>query len=433
MAKQPPAAAWPKMRIVELQIDAFKRLKAVRIRPDGSLVQITGKNRNGKSSVLDAIAAAIQGAAAAPAVPIHDGEEESRIKIDLGELVVRRVFRATEDGSGRTTTELTVTAADGRVLNKPQTVLDGLVGKIAFDPSLFEHAAPKAQFDMLKGLVPGIDFDANADARKEAFDKRTVSNRRQHEAEAAARAVKLPPGPVPVAESTEALVAEMDVAAKHNADLEARKARRSAAADEAEALMDQAEALRSQAAKLLKQAEDKEDQADAIQIRLDKAPALPAPIDIEPIRARAASIAENQRVHGLAVRRDELEAAARAAAKESEGHTATIKRLDAAKKKAIADADMPVKGLDLGDGVVMLNDLPFDQASDEERMTTSIAIAAALNPTLRIARIRDGNRYDGEQLAMLAKLAEKLDLQIWIERVTNGEKVGFALEDGELK
>ncbi len=43
------------MQIISLQAENIKRLTAVEIKPDGALVQITGRNGAGKSSVLDAI------------------------------------------------------------------------------------------------------------------------------------------------------------------------------------------------------------------------------------------------------------------------------------------------------------------------------------------------------------------------------------------
>ena len=45
------------LRIISLEAENVKRLKAVRIRPDKTVVMIEGKNEAGKSSVLDAIAA----------------------------------------------------------------------------------------------------------------------------------------------------------------------------------------------------------------------------------------------------------------------------------------------------------------------------------------------------------------------------------------
>lgn len=61
------------MKIIELRAENFKRLSAVRIRPDGSLFQIGGRNAQGKSSVLDAVQAALGGLEAVPDRPIRNG------------------------------------------------------------------------------------------------------------------------------------------------------------------------------------------------------------------------------------------------------------------------------------------------------------------------------------------------------------------------
>ena len=52
------------MRIVRLTASNVKRLKAVDITPDGTLQIITGRNAQGKTSVLDAIWLALGGGAA---------------------------------------------------------------------------------------------------------------------------------------------------------------------------------------------------------------------------------------------------------------------------------------------------------------------------------------------------------------------------------
>ena len=48
------------MKILTLTAENFMRLAAVEITPDGNMVQITGRNGMGKSSVLNAIWAAIE-------------------------------------------------------------------------------------------------------------------------------------------------------------------------------------------------------------------------------------------------------------------------------------------------------------------------------------------------------------------------------------
>ena len=57
------------MKILQLEAENVKRLKVVSIKPDGSLVQITGANGEGKSSVLDAIYYALAGTKGIPSEP----------------------------------------------------------------------------------------------------------------------------------------------------------------------------------------------------------------------------------------------------------------------------------------------------------------------------------------------------------------------------
>ena len=49
------------MKIIELQAENVKRLKAVDITPDGTLQIIGGRNAQGKSAVLDSIWLALGG------------------------------------------------------------------------------------------------------------------------------------------------------------------------------------------------------------------------------------------------------------------------------------------------------------------------------------------------------------------------------------
>ncbi|WP_176714317.1 AAA family ATPase, partial [Limosilactobacillus reuteri] len=68
------------LRVVKLEVERFKRIRAVEITPDpnSSTVTIAGRNAQGKSSVIDAIWAALAGAAAVKGTsttrPIRDGE-----------------------------------------------------------------------------------------------------------------------------------------------------------------------------------------------------------------------------------------------------------------------------------------------------------------------------------------------------------------------
>ena len=99
------------LHIVKLEAENIKALRAVEITPAGHLVEITGRNGQGKTSVLDSIWWALAGASTVDPVPIRTGETEARIRLDLGELVVTRFFAERENGS--TSTRLVVENARG--------------------------------------------------------------------------------------------------------------------------------------------------------------------------------------------------------------------------------------------------------------------------------------------------------------------------------
>ena len=80
------------MRITRLKAENVMRIRAIEIEPDGNMVVISGRNGQGKSSVLNAIWLAIQGAAASREVPdpVRHGEQEAFVEVTLGDLVVTR-------------------------------------------------------------------------------------------------------------------------------------------------------------------------------------------------------------------------------------------------------------------------------------------------------------------------------------------------------
>lgn len=412
-------------RIIELRASGFARLTAVTIRPDGALVQITGKNGQGKTSCLNAIWTALKGRAVAPVQPINKNAEEARLQLDLGTMVVTRTFRKSKHDE--ITSDLKVTMADGsRVGAKPQALIDAMLGDLSFDPLEFARLPAKAQFDRIKALVPGFDFDANQEQREHAFARRTETNRDAKNAHARALGVVLPPGPKPRVPDTEDLVARLTAANQANTERRAKRAQRQQAADDIEAKLDEAERLVARAEALSKE-------AAAARAALDKMPAIPADLDTDAI---AGEIASSDGLRQIAARHDERarhQREAEEAERLSETLTAFIGTCDAEKREAIAGAKMPVKGLSFGDGEVLLNDLPFSQAGTAEKIAASVGIGMALNPDLRVMLIDEGSELDSDSLAAVAKLAEARDYQVWCCRVEESGKVGFVIEDGAVK
>jgi DNA repair exonuclease SbcCD ATPase subunit len=414
------------MKILQLTAQNVKRLTVVEIKPDGNLVQITGRNGQGKTSVLDSIWWALAGADNIQAQPIRKGESKARIELTLGDgkttMIVERRF--TEKGS-----TVSVKTADGAKYGSPQKLLDELLGKLTFDPLNFMRQKPADQVDVLRRMVP---LDVNVEEldreRSALFERRTAVNRRASDLTARAGALRVPDD-APVEEiDTAPLLDRLTSADRHNALI--RTHENTITQTRAEIA-----GIAGEIADLERQLSRKRAQLDAGEAQLNHLlqVQMPAPIDAQAVRA------ELQHAEAVNVRarqrreRDQLLVQAKAEAERADGLTQRMADLDEQKRAAIACAPMPVPGLGFGDDVVTFNGLPLDQASDAEQLKVSTAIAAALNPKLRVIRIRDGSLLDDTAMQWLAGFADERDFQIWVERVDGSGTVGVVMEDGHVR
>ena len=202
---------------------------------------------------------------------------------------------------------------------------------------------------------------------------------------------------------------------------------------EASDLFAKAERLRAEA----RAAEDAAmELTDAIVARneaLDALPPVEPPVDTAALMerlqaAQAANAARERAAAREAVLRDVEAQEARSAEL-----TKLIDGEEAARQAAVAAAKMPVEGLGFGKGEVTLDGMPFDQASHAEQLRTSIAIAAAMNPRLRVVRVSDGSRLDSAAMQMLAEFAAAADLQCWVETVESARPSAIVIEDGQVR
>ncbi len=409
------------LHIVELRAENVKKIKAVRIRPDGALVQITGANGQGKTSVLDAILWALDGAGAIQAQPVRKGETEARIQLDLGPIKVRRTFR-TEDGK-EYTTHLIVEGADGAQFRSPQTMLDQLYDKLTLDPLAFATMTARQQFDALRAFVPGFDFDTHENLQRGAFATRTDVSRQLRDAIASARTISVPDDTPDAPVDEAALAQQLADAGGKNADIERRRARREAAEAAVKQYRTQAQQLRDQAA-----AADAE--AEKLERQLAEAGALPAPVDLGAIQAQ---LGEARRINAnvqLKANRAGFLARAEGYQKSVQELTDTMAQREKDKAAAIAAVKLPVEGLSFGDGLILMNGVPFEQASDAERLRVSCAIAMASSKGIKVLRIRRGQDLDEKGIALVAAMAEASGWQVWMERVSADETIGVHMEDG---
>ena len=424
------------MRIVSLRAENLKRLKVVDITPSSDLVRITGRNESGKSSVLDAIAWALLGKRAATSKPVRDGEQRATVQLNLGEVTVIRRFAA--DGA----TAVIVEAPNGARFPSPQRFLDELIGELSFDPLAFARANAKEQLETLRNLVK-LDVDVDALDGMNARDKalRTDWNRRivsfTERVKVAAEQVdpSMDVSPVDVS----GLVDQMQNAAEHNQRVRLENTRRADSRLEAQQAKGEAADCRREAEELLHRADVAERKAQSIEASLallDEKEPVPALIQTAELRQQIADAERNsadrarQRQsrdqHAAAVR--ELEEAETQAAALTEAMDARTEQ----KRAAIANAKWPIDGLSFGDGMVLYNGLPFEQASSAQQLRVSVALAMAANPKLRVLRIKDGSLLDETSLAAIAEMAAEQDYQVWLEEVRQDASIGIHMCDGSV-
>ena len=410
------------MKIIELHIENFKRLKALTIRPgESNVVEISGRNAQGKSSAIDAIWAALQGSAALKSTPapVRKGAEKAEIRLDLGKYVVTRNWTAT----GNTYLTVTTGGEYKSKLNSPQKLLDSLVGDLCFDPLSFTRLGDKEQADMVMSLLR-LDLSELERRREEAYEERKAVHRDLSRAKAERDALPkqeegLPAEPV----NLSALLREHEAALKEMQRLNA--------------VVSKADALRKQVTQAEEQLRRAQERLDQLKVELDAAETEAENVvypDVEAIKRRVDTAGETNRRIEAACKRRDLDARVAALAGQSERLTRSIEDAYKAKQDAIAAASMPVAGLsfDPDTGRLTLNCVPLKQASRSEQLRVAVVMAMAQHPELRVMRIEDASILDAESMAMLKELAADNDYQLWMEVVDASGEVGIYIEDGEV-
>jgi DNA repair exonuclease SbcCD ATPase subunit len=422
------------MKILRFEAANIKKLKVVEIRPDGHIVEITGPNGSGKSSVLDAIFYALAGAKDIPSQPIRRGQLKAHVTLELGEVTVTRKF------SKDTGTSLVAEAKNGARFPTPQRLLDEMLGKLTFDPLEFSRMDPKKQLEQIRSMVKlDVDLDKlDADNRND-FEKRTELNREIKSLDAQGFGFTFPEDTPDEEIDISKLAGELEAAGRQNSAIERARSDRSAFEQTIKARTSHAHESRLQAERLRRQAEECDDAAEEdIAKNLTDTKTLeemkiPDPVNTTELR----ELIDSARQINASVQKKKQQAAIFAQAKKkrdaADALTEAMAARTTAKNKAVAAAKMPIEGLSFGEGEVVYNELPFDQASSAEQLRVSVAVAMAANPKLKVLRIQDGSLLDESSMKLLAKMAAAEDYQIWIERVDTSGKVGVVMEDGAVK
>lgn len=422
-----PAEQSPKesLRIVSLSASNVKKITAVHIDPSGNVVTLSGPNGAGKSSVMDSIWYALGGKGNLPDQPIRRGASKLEIVLKLGNRQeVKFVVTRKVTGTGTT---LTVANASGDVQPSPQAILDGIVGNLAFDPVAFVGMEPKQQLETLRKLV-GLDFTKQDADYQRLYDERRAANRELESAKSRLNQCAVDPNAPKEEVSVASLLAKLEEANKLNA-------RNQDSRNEEDDLKVAYFSLKTQHEKLQEQLRQVEASMSKSAYDWDSKKKSNESLKDVDTASLTMQISNCEVQNGKArqnARAKELRKEVDALSQKADGFTTKMDAIKKEKEDALESAKFPLPGLAFDDSGVLLNELPFNQASTGQQIRASVAIGMALNPQLRVIFVRNGSLLDDAGLKIISEMADNNDYQVWLETVRSDDPAALIFEDGAI-
>lgn len=398
-------------KIVNLKANNFLRLKAIDITPGSDpVIQITGANGAGKSSVLKAIYSAFANREISKEIkaPIRTGEESGSVSVDLGDMIVTRSFTPGES-------YLKIENKDGLIYKSPQAVLDKIKTSLTFDPLAFTRLSPGDQRATLIRLL-GIDIDALDQDRSSRYATRTEINRKLKEAEGQLGAFQMIPANTP-----DTPLSPVDLIQRIRAAEENNAAR--------VLLQHRVDTLKETIAGL----ESELKAAEALCLEEEINLAGMEHIDTAPMESQLQEVEEINRNVERKRQQALIMSDIQALSNRSDELTKEIEGIDEQKKTMLTAAVFPVSGLSFDASGVSYNGVPLAQVSSAEKIRISCAIGMAMKPGLRVMLIEDGSLLDTGSRQVIADMAAEHGMQVWIEMVDESGSCGIIIEDGEVK
>ncbi len=412
------------MRILRLKIENLRKIEALEIEPSSNIIKVEGKNRQGKTTILDGIMFAL-GGSVIPEDVVKRDKEKSVIEVNLGDYKIKKVIT-------KTNKFLTVETKEGHIIKSPQTFLNSLVGRIAFDPMSFMRMTDQEQATVLKRVLGIQDkIDEYKKNESDLIDERRLLFREIE---------KLKPFIPANIEKVEEPKDVTDLICEVNVLVDKKSKKQDDLSNKImllKGLEEKKELIRVMEKKLTFLKIDTE----AIISRLkgfreeeDKIAIEFIETSINEKRSRMDKRAEDlnryEKYQGYLQNKKEYET-------KFSNREKVNKKIDGIKEKMkvlLHSIKLPIEELELTDDGLLFNGYKFENLAESEKLEVSIAISMAMNPKLKVILIRDGSLLDNDSLKAIEKISLKEDYQIWIEKVTSekdDEKAIFIYE-GEI-
>lgn len=403
------------VKINELLIEHVKRVKAVQFEPSADgLTIIGGRNGQGKTSVLDAIAWALGGNNYKPSVPERDGAlvpPNLHIELSNGLIVERK---------GKNST-LKVTDPNGN--KSGQQLLNEFVSTLALDLPKFINGSDKDKADSLLKILGIGDVLSQLDTKEnQLYAQRTevgrIADRKKKAADEMPMYPNVPKEPV---SATELIKQQQEILARNGENEQKRQnaARYERMLAEAQIAFDEAKAALQKAEQdcltARKSAENLHDESTA---ELEK--------NLAEIEALNIKIRANSTKEAAEVEANNLQ-------QEYDGLTGQIESVREERNKLLDSAELPLPGLSVKDGKLIYNNMPWDGMSGSDQLKVATAIVRKLNPQCGFVLMDKLEQMDLETLQEFGAWLKQEGLQVIATRVSTGDECSIIIEDGMVK
>lgn len=410
------------MKINKLEIENVKRVKAVKLEPTANgLTIIGGNNRQGKTSVLDAIAWALGGDRYRPSeAQRHESVIPPTLHIVMNNgLVVERKGK---------NSDLKVTDPTGK--KGGQQLLNEFVEQLAIDlPKFLESSSQEKAKTLLRIIGVGDRLAELEKTEKELYNQRlTIGQIADQKKKFAKEQPYYPDAPKDIVSPTELIRQQQEILAKNGENQRKRdhaeKYRQSVAF-----LTQEVDAMREQ---LLKKEKELEEARVSLNVATMDAAGLQDQSTAE-LEQSISNIEETNRKVRANLDKDKAEEDALAYRNQYDSLTSQISQVRQDKASLLESAELPLPGLSVADGELVYNGQKWDNMSGSDHLKVATAIVRKLNPKCGFVLLDKLEQMDLQTLREFGTWLEQEGLQAIATRVSTGEECSIIISDGYVE
>lgn len=407
------------IKINKLEIENVKRVKATKFDPaDRGLTVIGGKNGQGKTSVLDAIAWALGGDRYRPSHAERDGSvlpPYIHVVMSNG-LVVERKGK---------NSDLKVMDPNG---NKGgQQLLNEFVEELALNLPKFMQSNSREKADtLLKIIGVGDQLRTLELQEQELYNKRHAIGQIADQKEKFAKEMTYyPDAPKEPISAIELIHQQQDILARNGSNQQYR--------NNLVQLQTEYAGVESRIADLTEKLKEQQDKKTALLESISAASKTVAELRDESTAEIEQSINTIELTNRQVRANLDKDKAEEDALQYKNQYDALSKELDdvrQAKTNLLQGADLPLPGLSVADGELLYNGYRWDGMSGADQLKVATAIVRKLNPKCGFVLLDKLEQMDMDTLREFGEWLEKEGLQAIATRVSTGDECSIILSDG---